>query len=705
LAQTDEPCLSGDGARCEVARVGLVHECMDGLDNDGDGLADQDDPQCWGPYFAESLDGAGRRFQGACADGIDNDGDGLIDRDDPDCLDGAQDSEEKPPAGVSGPFACADGIDNDGDGLIDTADPGCYGPKGRSEAQVGPQGFERMGIDPAGAFLYVVDAPRSQVLVVDVGRRALIDAPRSQEPSAAAFNEQLGVSVQRAPTAVTGRVRRRVTPSPTDPDKTALIEYDLGAYVMSDNSAMTYVDTMTVSCEVVEPDGVLTQRDFIERNDRWVASRERLCLGDFPELPLVPLIKVDSCERLLVCSGCQQGGGACRVECDNVFVTADALEACQLSHRLEIAEGVLRAVNPVFGMRDRLTGVDGGQVGRAACTQPEEQIARLQQYVAQNPSYRGTQDCGSTLLPQPLGLSVPTSPGVRPFDFLDARRISPIERRTLSLEYAADGELREVAVISSNDERMRDEALTVTYEGVLPQTQRTDGLIAPEGPSTLLTGADLCAAGVEVGDLVILRTGPGTETGGVPEACRAFVGESGFLTFEAIEVRPNAVELGVLDGVGGVATSLPTRECFPRGLSWEVRPRDAWVVAGEVSGVVSDKRALGEVCAPRYGVEGGRLNHRVKSGDIFRGPYLDFYMYPGEVTPVRGLTYTVRIARNFSISSLENRTTLTPRLTRATQILHAEGLGVGQLLLILDPSDGLVYGVNLGGADGAFLLQ
>ena len=54
-----------------------------------------------------------------CMDGMDNDGDGLIDCSDPDCAG----------VGICGPEGkyetCSDGYDNDGDGLIDCADSGC----------------------------------------------------------------------------------------------------------------------------------------------------------------------------------------------------------------------------------------------------------------------------------------------------------------------------------------------------------------------------------------------------------------------------------------------------------------------------------------------------------------------------------------------------------------------------------------------------
>ena len=54
-----------------------------------------------------------------CIDGLDNDGDGLVDMDDPGCLSsGDRDEYNAPPQ-------CDDGIDNDGDGVVDMEDPDC----------------------------------------------------------------------------------------------------------------------------------------------------------------------------------------------------------------------------------------------------------------------------------------------------------------------------------------------------------------------------------------------------------------------------------------------------------------------------------------------------------------------------------------------------------------------------------------------------
>lgn len=67
-------------------------QCSDGLDNDGDGLIDAQDPGCHydlnplnpGSYQPEWNDES-RSNVGQCSDGIDNDHDGLIDIADPDC--------------------------------------------------------------------------------------------------------------------------------------------------------------------------------------------------------------------------------------------------------------------------------------------------------------------------------------------------------------------------------------------------------------------------------------------------------------------------------------------------------------------------------------------------------------------------------------------------------------------------------------------
>jgi cysteine-rich repeat protein len=99
----------------------FVEECGNGLDDDGDGLADGADPGC-----ASASDPSEKSLLLPCDDGADNDGDSLTDYPaDPGCT---------APADTSEAVACSDGLDNDGQGLGDhPADPGCAGPADDSE--------------------------------------------------------------------------------------------------------------------------------------------------------------------------------------------------------------------------------------------------------------------------------------------------------------------------------------------------------------------------------------------------------------------------------------------------------------------------------------------------------------------------------------------------------------------------------------------
>lgn len=67
--------LRDGGCRCYAPEV-----CDNGLDDDNDGLADCEDPECSGDEHCVAVE--------ICSDGIDNDGDGAIDCDDPDCATG-----------------------------------------------------------------------------------------------------------------------------------------------------------------------------------------------------------------------------------------------------------------------------------------------------------------------------------------------------------------------------------------------------------------------------------------------------------------------------------------------------------------------------------------------------------------------------------------------------------------------------------------
>lgn len=99
----------------------LPPACGDGLDNDGDTLADGLDPHC--SVTEDPSEGIN------CSDGQDNDGDGLTDFPaDPGC-DDANDPDETSPV-----IACDDASDDDLDGRTDFPwDPGCDAPDDASE--------------------------------------------------------------------------------------------------------------------------------------------------------------------------------------------------------------------------------------------------------------------------------------------------------------------------------------------------------------------------------------------------------------------------------------------------------------------------------------------------------------------------------------------------------------------------------------------
>ena len=109
-------------------------QCNDNLDNDGDKLIDEDDPECHaggvilGTYLPTY--NSEQNSSTECSDTIDNDRDSLIDSLDPACHIGGNvttgvylpmHNSETTPA-----TECSDTIDNDEDKLIDIKDPQCH---------------------------------------------------------------------------------------------------------------------------------------------------------------------------------------------------------------------------------------------------------------------------------------------------------------------------------------------------------------------------------------------------------------------------------------------------------------------------------------------------------------------------------------------------------------------------------------------------
>lgn len=148
----------GGRFRLTVDAEPLGPGCDDGLDNDGDGFIDGDDPQCSGlDDEGEALE-PGQPAGGACADAIDNDGDGSIDFPwDPGC-EARGDPDEADPDQAP---ACANGVDDDENGSVDfPADPGCQSRADPNEAagQHEPRCSNSIDDDGDGATDYPFDS-------------------------------------------------------------------------------------------------------------------------------------------------------------------------------------------------------------------------------------------------------------------------------------------------------------------------------------------------------------------------------------------------------------------------------------------------------------------------------------------------------------------------------------------------------------------
>ncbi len=140
-------------------------QCSNGIDDDGDGQSDANDPGChtdknrfnsmsYNPYGTE---GDNNRSY-TCQDGVDNNTNGLVDSQDPIChWDGNPNNNASftPNANEgfggsssssfssNGSAQCNNGYDDDGDALVDGNDPGCHTDRNRyNPASYNPNGTE-----------------------------------------------------------------------------------------------------------------------------------------------------------------------------------------------------------------------------------------------------------------------------------------------------------------------------------------------------------------------------------------------------------------------------------------------------------------------------------------------------------------------------------------------------------------------------------
>ncbi|WKN41351.1 T9SS type A sorting domain-containing protein [Tunicatimonas pelagia] len=157
--------------RMEGDLNGIPINCNDGIDNDGDGLTDCEDPSC--NCTTNNVE--------ICNDGIDNDGDGLIDcQDRGDCG-----------ASVACETDCSNGIDDDGDGFYDYYDGDCTADSGNTNTYI--VATTDCEVQPTGNVFSIrqVDASANQTSAA-MGMPMVADTDGDGTPEAITTNNQTG---------------------------------------------------------------------------------------------------------------------------------------------------------------------------------------------------------------------------------------------------------------------------------------------------------------------------------------------------------------------------------------------------------------------------------------------------------------------------------------------------------------------------------
>lgn len=510
-------------------------------------------------------------------------------------------------------------------------------------------GATSVKLDPLGFFVYVLDRPQSRLIVVDRPRRALIDASLAIEPMLQPFSTNPGINLVRSATAFSPEVLRVVLDDGID-GGTSVVRYELGARVAADNGQLYRLGVVTLEC-AFSGQAADSWQDFVLDPQARAESDEAACLF----LPGFPM------------------GGDPDLESNEELLTRRVFEE----------NGALQAVTPVFALLDG-DPREGRLVGRAQCTHPEELVRAMEAVADGQPL-----SCGTPLAPQPVARSVTGVPAT----FTDSPRadLIPFAETQIDLD-----NLQPRIQRRPFDLRLVNEQWTVAYEGAIPGLGGNErGLVdRTDGGRFITGGADLCAAGVEVGDHLRILSAPA-----LGADCDVYRGDERLRTYEITEVSPFEVSIAVIDDADGeFVQELPRRSCFDRGLRYEVRPQDTWVVRGAQSGMGSPFEREGDQCVLREGATAGRLSGRVQTGEEYVGPYLSLRIHEGEVEPVEGLSYTFQVERNFGILgeaiSPSRQESLVQSVLPA-EVLFTPDLGQGRLVVVSDQGTDRIYVRNL----------
>lgn len=717
-------CLSGS-APCVARQFGLTTGCADGIDNDGDGLVDAQDPQCLSLNSSEDGQGVTRAIFSACNDGVDNDGDGRTDADDPGCIFSGDQSEQ---GAVKLP-ACSDGIDNDGDGLVDAADGECPDPSHNNEAAL-PQcsdgvdndgdgltdGEEGACSDPLGETESPGDTACNDGIDNDGDGAIDLDDPACDSPFDNSEISGLSVCNDGVDNDGDGAIDY---PNDTDcygvngASEESFQNFELGPISIDPEGRFAYVvDRINTQVLLVD----LTTGKLVDPSNcgadeacarRRFDARIGIPLGRIPNTvearqEEVLRQELDGEGRFLVHKVAFANVGTSRgtlyyanaalisgIEENGVFTESHT----QLLGRLDDDSGASPFASSIrCGLSretlERVRVVRGTEVaGEVTCGSPELPQIVLPPGVCEPTGEPGDETCACETGPGDVEVCTHRNRNV---DF--PVRLLTRPNTALKAEVDEAGNVQEPELVTErvfDDFFIPDDTWSVTYEGVA--LERSDALVDNDLPGIIRTNSgDFCEGGVQEGDLLTILGSPTPLSG---EECDAFQDRE--LTWRVGSVSGSFLKLEVLSpeeaqGLNrteaerqAVVQELPTRGCFAAGVSVEVRAEKAWVVRGERSGHLHSQESIGNVCVPTAEDYKGRI----RAGEDFVNPYFSFSLVAGEIVPPRDYSLNFTTRSNFRASSL----TIGAASTEVSTVTVMEKEGAeSEYIFVLDSAANLI---------------
>ncbi|MCA9521539.1 MAG: hypothetical protein KC609_11225 [Myxococcales bacterium] len=703
----------------EVKKIGLGPECADGIDNDGDGLIDQQDPAC---RDANGLSERKPETGPYCNDGIDNDGDGLIDAEDPDCQhpetwpqcsdgidndgDGKIDFSKEPGKGDPGcksPFdnseysdnpRCSDGIDNDGDGKIDLPDdPDCQGPWDNTEAPLVTACNDGIDNDGDGKIDWPMDPecwgpeadselppPGSCTDGIDNDGDGKIDAddPDCQKPP---FEEK--------------------TPQCTDyqdNDGDGIVDFPFAP------GCKSYLD----NTEVPEcMDGIDNDGDgkIDYPDDPSCYSPYQNSESTKPPLGRVRLA-IDPEENLIYAlHRGYRSVTAIDTNTDTVIdVNAEEMPGADPLQRRKGIKDIRLGRTPldvafVASGEDLLALVAAttGEVVYIDVRRDGRELHRVQDSTTDDVSIAIKPTL--TINNEPIDLGFSRDPK---FASLGDLQVVVLDEETNQRQY--------YGLIFSDDVRLQTtEFWTIAYEGIIPGMGDLPVKVMDNLGHVHLPKGGLCEAGVKPGDLLIFKGQ--LSCGGVSGT---------YFQYEIESVDDDTVTLKggsgiVLNDDGSVpanptAIGLPNVSCFIGAATVEVRANKEWTVYGSVTGFLHEQRNVNGRCVtpetpdPRFSSRAKEAT--LKAGEVLTvcpidpaSTQVDRYEFSNAVfrfTILPGCEPTDETETEFRLAETPRGTTWTYAVTGA---MTAKALIIGTLprRLIVDPGGAYVYAVDPAG--------